>query len=95
MKTIKLFNDGKQNLTQQVENRTLLPFKYCPNCGQKHQVCSETGELEHFPKGVKHILFSITCPDEEGEKKFGKYCSPFAAGVVNAEYFVFKKEDVL
>lgn len=95
MKTIVLFNEEKQNLTKQVEGLPVLPQKYCPNCEQKHQVRSEIVELEHFPKGIKHVLFTIYCPDEEGEKYYGKYCAPFAAEVVNKEYFNFRKEDIL
>lgn len=100
MKTINLFDSEKQNLTRQVEQKkvaqTVLPEKYCPNCGMKHQVkLEENVYIQGFPKECRHLKFYIDCPDEDGAKQFIKYVIPFARNVVFMSYFNFRKEDIV
>jgi hypothetical protein len=100
METINPFNSEKQNLTRQVEQKKeaamVLPEKYCPNCGMKHQVKAiENVYIEGLPKDCKHLMFYIDCPDENGTKRFVKYVAPFTRNVVFMSYFCFRKEDIV
>ncbi len=97
MKTIDLFNSEKQNLTRQVEDKkTVLPEKYCPNCGQKHRVKSNDNvHLQGFPENVTHIMYFLECPDKEGTKTFVKYVAPMFPKLVFADFFFFRKEDIV